>query len=383
MIAIAAHEEEFLQQVRAFCRHQLQPKARELDRDSRFPKELLPEMRTCGLFGSSYDPQYGGRGYSFLTAYAVLTLLAKASAGVALTLIVQWMAVDVLRQFGTEQQKQTYLPGLIRGEKIATYTISEVQAGSDAAAITTTATARDGGWQLDGAKFFATNGGLAEVYIIAAKTAPELGAKGISLFLVEKGTPGFTVGPSEEKLGCRSSRTTALHFDHCLIRDDQRIGPVNGGFKIAMYGLVSGRLGMAAMGLGIAEAALQDAVSYANTRVVFGKPLVSLFAIQEKIADMYVQIQAAEHMVRAAAEKRDTQAEYSLEASTAKLFVSRVITDICHQALQIYGGHGYMKYNDVERYARDARLLDIGVGASEVLKMVVGMTIAKDIRTTT
>ncbi|AIF49652.1 acyl-CoA dehydrogenase family protein [Pelosinus sp. UFO1] len=368
---------DVVDQARLFCQNNLQPIARELDINSRFPTELLPIMVEAGFFGINYDVEYGGSGYDSITNHLVAKEIAKVSAGVALTFHVHWMAVDVLLKFGNEAQKQKYLPALLRGEKVAAYTVSEVQAGSDAAGIKATAANTEAGWLLNGAKFFCTNGGLADIYFVALKTDVEAGAKGISMFIVEKGTTGFEIGAPVEKMGCRSSYTTALTFNNCVVPQDNIIGDINAGFKIAMYGLVGGRLGMASMGLGIAEAALESAAKYANRRVAFGKPLNALFAVQEMLADMYVKLEAANLLVWETAKKRDSGKDYALETSVAKLFVTEVVNEVCHKALQIFGGHGYMKYNDVERYARDARLLDIGVGASEVLKMVVGTAVAK------
>jgi len=368
---------DMLERAKIFCTESLQPIARELDKNGRFPAELLGAMGENGFFGMNYDVEYGGGGYDSVLTHRVAQEIAKASAGVALTLHVHWMVIDVLLKFGTEAQKQKYLQALLQGKKVAAYTISEVQAGSDAAAIKATAVSTDAGWVLNGTKYFCTNGGLADIYIVAFKTAAEAGAKGISLFVVEKGTPGFAIGVPDEKMGCRSSYTTGLTFNNCVIPHDNILGNSNEGFKIAMYGLVGGRLGMASMGLGIAEAALESSAKYANKRTAFGKPLSALFAIQEMLAEMYVKFEAAKLLVYDTAQKRDSGQDYALATSVAKLFVTEVVNEVSHKAVQIFGGHGYMKYNDVERYARDARLLDIGVGASEVLKMVIGGAVAK------
>ena len=368
---------DMIERAKDFCKNSLQPIARELDRKSRFPTELLGAMGEAGFFGINYDIEYGGGGYDSVITHMVAQEIAKASAGVALTLHVHWMAIDVLLKFGTEAQKQKYLRVLLQGKKVAAYTISEVQAGSDAAGIKATAVSADGGWVLNGTKYFCTNGGLADLYFVAFKTAAEAGAKGISMFIIEKGTPGFSIGMPDEKMGCRSSYTTGLTFNNCTIPHENILGNINEGFKIAMFGLVGGRLGMACMGLGIAEAALESSARYANKRTAFGKPLSSLFAVQAMLAEMYVKLEAAKLLVYDTAKKRDSGQDYALETSVVKLFVTEVVNEVSHKAVQILGGHGYMKYNDVERYARDARLLDIGVGASEVLKMVIGGAVAK------
>ena len=373
---------EMISKAREFCKTQLCPIARDLDRDYRFPTELVGRMAKEGIWGINFPVEYGGEGYDAVTAYSVVEEVAKVSAGVALTLHVHWMAAGILLKFGTDAQKQKYLPSLLKGEKIGAFCLSEVQAGSDAAAITAAATKTENGWVLNGPKWFCTNGGLADIYLIGFKTDPNAGAKGISMFIVEKGTPGFEIGSPEEKMGCRSSVTTGLNFKNCVVREDAGIGGINSGFKVAMDALVAGRLGMAAMGLGIAEAALETAAKYANKRVAFGKPLSALFSIQEMLADMYVKTEAARLLVNDAANKCSNGIDYSLESSIAKLFVAETVNEACHKALQVFGGHGYMKYNDIERYARDGRLLDVGVGASEVLKMVVGGAVAKSIGST-
>lgn len=370
-------EEGKVAQVREFSVGKLKPMARKLDAEGRFPTELLGEMKKIGLFGMNYPVEYGGCGCDSPTTCRALTELAKASAGVALTLLVHYMAVDALLRFGSEMQKQKYLRDMIGGERIGAFSISEVGAGSDAAAISSTARAVEDGWILNGTKYFCTNGGLADIYLVALKTQPDAGAKGISLFLLEKGTPGFAIGQPEEKMGCRSSVTTSLVFSECLIPSANLVGMENDGFKPVMYGLTGGRLGMASMGLGIAEAAFEAAAQYATQRFAFGKPLTALFAIQEMLADIFVALESARLMVESTAKARDSGRDYSLETSVAKIHVARASGEICQKALQVFGGHGYMKHNPVERYARDARLMDIGVGASEVMKMVIAGAIAR------
>jgi len=374
---VAQTTEAVIANAKLFAARKLKPIARELDTAGRFPEELLGDMRLAGFFGLNYPVEYGGGGQNSVVTYQVLTELAKASAGVALTLHVHYMAVDVLLHFGSDKQKQKYLQKLIAGERIAAFTISEGGAGSDAAAITASARADGEGWLLNGTKYFCTNGGLADIYLVAFKTNAAAGAKGISLFIIEKDTPGFSIGRCEEKMGCRSSVTTGLVFDNCLVPGDNLLGPVDEGFKLAMFGLTGGRLGMASMGLGIAEAALEAAAEYAGKRQAFGKPLASLYAIQEMLADMYVALEGTRLVVGSTAALRDSGKDYSLETSVAKIHTARAAEEICYKAVQILGGHGYMKHNPVERYARDARLMDIGVGASEVLKMVVGGAVAR------
>ena len=364
--------QEMVEKAKGFAGSYLKPIAAELDREGRFPSELIPALTEQGFWGLQYPVSYGGGGYDSETAYLVMSEFAKASAGVGLTFGVHWMACDALLKFGSEEQKQKYLMPMLKGEKIAAYTISEPQAGSDAGSIIASAAKVEAGWVLNGTKYFCTNGGIADFYFIACKTDVEAGTKGISLFIVEKGTDGFEIGPYGEKLGCRSSVTTSLIMKNCIIPEANLLGKENGGFKIAMYGLVGGRLGMVAMGLGIAEAAFEEACTYAKRRNAFGKPISKLYAIQEMVADMVVNIEVCKLLLVQTAQKRDSGKDYALDSSVAKIAAAQAVNKVCYNALQIFGGHGYMKQNAVERYVRDARLMDIGVGASEVLKMVVG-----------
>lgn len=371
-------EIELVNRARDFSNRYLRPIARDLDRENRFPEELLGQMANEGFWGMHYPVEYGGGGHDSVTGYMVAKELAKASAGVALTFHVHWMAADVLLKYGTTSQKQKYLINLLKGQKVAAYTISEVQAGSDVSSMRAVAVSTKDGWVLNGTKYFCTNGGLADVYLVALKTDLEAGSKGISMFIIEKGTPGFEIGTVQEKMGCRSSVTTSLSFTDCVIPYENMIGKENEGFQIAMYGLTGGRLGMASMGLGIAEMAMEEAVQYANRRIAYGNSLSKLYSVQEMIADMYIKIEATKLLVFEAARKRDLGEDYSLNSSVAKIIAADTASHVCNKALQIFGGHGYMMHNPVERYMRDARLMDIGVGASEVLKMVIGTTILKE-----
>ena len=366
-----------IEKARVFREKYINPIARKLDEDNRFPSELIGPMAEEGFFGVHYPTKYGGGGFNSLTGQLVAKELAKGSAGVALTFHVHWMAVDTLIKYGTESQKEKYLYDLIQGRKIAAFIISEVYAGSDVSSIKSKAVFVDGMWKLKGTKYFCTNGGIADIYLIACKTTLDDGAKGISMFIVEKETNGFEVGPPMEKMGCRSSVTTSLILKDCTISDTNIVGKVNEGFKVAMYGLASGRLGMASMGLGIAEAALEDAIEYANKRQAFGKPIGKLYAVQEMIADMYMKYKSAYLMLKKTADMRDRREDYSLDSSITKICVAEMVNDVTFKSQQIFGGHGYMKHNNVERYFRDARVLDVGVGSSEVLKMVIGNSVLK------
>lgn len=370
-------ERALIERAQRFRAQRLSPIARQLDEENRFPTELLEELSEAGFWGIRYPVEYGGLGLSTAAAERVATELAKGSAGVALTLHVHWMAVDAVLRFGTEEQKRRWLPDLLTGRRIAAYTISEVGAGSDAAAMQATAQACESGYLLNGVKYFSTNGALADLFVLALKTAPDQGAKGISVFVVEAPAPGLTVGPDLNKMGCRSSSTTSVVLKDCLVPAANLLGKENQGFKVAMYGLVSGRLGMCSMGIGIAEACLEEAADYANRRIAFGKPLSALYSVQAMVAEMHVKLEAARLMVSAVAQRMDAGEDCALDTSVAKLFVAETVDEVCFKALQVFGGHGYLRSANVERYARDGRLMDIGVGASEVLKMVVGSSVLR------
>lgn len=367
--------EDMIRRARGFTEKFIKPIAKEIDESNRFPIELKEYMEEQGFFGIHYPKEYGGLGLDSYTAYSVVAEIAKESAGISLMFSVHWMAVDTIIKYGSDEIKEKYLKDLVTGKKIAAYSLSEFQAGSDASGIKTTAKKIGNEWALNGSKYFCTNGGIADIYVLTCKTNIEKAAKGISVFIIEKDEPGFTIGPYENKMGCRSSATTSLTLNNCLIPMGNIIGKENEGFKISMYGLCGGRVGMAAMGIGIAQSALDEASTYANKRIAFGKPLSKLFAVQEMISDSYVKLQSSELLLKMTCEKIDSGKNFSLESTVAKLSAADMVNTVCYNAVQIFGGHGYLKNNKVERFARDGRLMDIGVGSSEVLKMVVGSSV--------
>ncbi|WP_411682662.1 acyl-CoA dehydrogenase family protein [Clostridium thailandense] len=360
-----------------FCENYIKPIAKQLDEISEFPKELLKPMRELKLFSLHYPKEYGGLELDYETSFGIIREISKYSAGIGLLYAVHWMAADVLMKYGTEKQKEKYLKDIVEGNKIAAYAISEPAAGSDAAGIKATASKDKDHYILNGNKYFCTNGSLADIYIVACKTDEEKGAKGISLFIVEKDTKGLEITTVIDKMGCRSSVTTDLVLKECRISSEDMIGEQDKGFKIAMDGLVGGRLGMCAIGIGISEAALNKAIHHSNNRIAFGKPISSLYAIQSKISDMYIRLEACRLLFKKACKVRESNKDYSIEASVAKVFIGEAVNLICYEAIQIMGGHGYVRNNEVERLYRDGRLIDIGVGASEVLNMVIGSSILK------
>lgn len=363
--------------VRGFCEKYIKPITKQLDEVSEFPKEILKPMRELKLFSLHYPKEYGGLELDYETSFEIIREISKYSAGIGLLYAVHWMAADVLLKYGTERQKEKYLKDLVEGNKIAAYAISEPTAGSDAAGIKATASKDEDCYILNGNKYFCTNGSLADIYIVACKTDEEKGAKGISLFILEKGTKGMEITNVIDKMGCRSSVTTDLVLKECRIPSENMLGEENKGFKIAMDGLVGGRLGMCAIGIGISEAALNKAIQHSNNRIAFGKPISSLYSIQSKISNMYIKLEACRALFKKTCKVRSRHKDYSLEASVAKVFIGEAVNSICYEAIQIMGGHGYVRNNEVERLYRDGRLIDIGVGTSEVLNMVIGSTILK------
>jgi butyryl-CoA dehydrogenase len=363
--------------VREFTENEVAPHDEAMDRANDLSWDIIAKMRDAGMFGIPYPEEYGGSNMGSLAGAITTEELARGSASVALTLDAHWLATDPIYLFGTEEQKRKYLPDLVSGKKLAAFALTEPVAGSDAAGIVSTAV-RDGDhWVLNGTKAWITNGGAAEVYLIAVKTDKTTGARGISTFIVEKGTPGFSIGKKEDKMGCRGSVTTELIMDNCRIPAANLLGKEGEGFKIAMMTLDFGRACVGAMGVGTAESVMEKAARYANQRQAFGGPLGKLQAIQFKIADMAMGIAAARFMVYHAVWKRDQGMRFSQEAAMAKVFAAEVAMSACREAIQIFGGNGYSRDYPVERALRDAKLLEIGEGASEVLRMVIGMTTLK------
>jgi butyryl-CoA dehydrogenase len=364
--------------VREFTDNEVAPYDEDMDRTNDLSWDIIHKMSAAGMFGIPYPEEYGGSNMGSLAGAITIEELARGSASIALTLDAHWLATDPIHLFGTDEQKKRYLPDLVAGTKLGAFALTEPGAGSDAAGIVSSAV-RDGEeWVLNGTKAWITNGGAAEVYVIAVKTDNTKGARGISTFIVEKGTPGFSIGKKEDKMGCRGSVTTELVLDNCRIPKSNLLGKEGEGFKVAMVALDYGRTCVGAMGVGIAQSAMEKAARYANQRQAFGGPLAKLQAVQFKIADMAIGIEAARFMVHYAAWKRDQGQRYSKEAAMAKVLGAEVAMEASREGIQIFGGNGYSRDYPLERYLRDAKLLEIGEGASEVLRMVIGTTILKE-----
>jgi alkylation response protein AidB-like acyl-CoA dehydrogenase len=355
-----------------WARDRVLPLAAEIDEKSAVPRELVREMAQLGFMGIDVPERWGGAGLDTVSYTLVLEEInrACASTGVILASHVS-LACSPLVQHGTDEQKERFLAPLARGEKLGCFALSEPASGSDAAAMRTTARREGQEWVLSGTKNFITNGAFADLTIVFAQADPSLGHKGIVTFVVEKGTPGFTVGKLEKKLGIRGSDTAQLHFDGARVSDDHRIGEVGEGFGIALSTLDGGRIGIAAQAVGIARACLEDSLAYAKERQAFGKPIAELQAIQGKLADMATETDAARLLVWRAATLRDRGERYAAEAAMAKLLASDVAVRAARECVQIFGGYGYLRDFPAERHYRDAKITEIYEGTSEIMQLVI------------
>lgn len=358
--------------VKEFATNEVAPIAADIDREHRFPEELIPQMAELNLLGVPFSDEFGGAGADYLSYVLVVEELARVCASTAVVVSAHTsLGTWPIYQFGTQAQKEKYLPDLASGNKLAAFALTEPGAGTDAAAGKTTAVLEGDEWVLNGSKIFITNGGYADVYIVTAMTDQSVGTKGISAFIVEKDAPGFSVGEKEHKMGIKASSTTPLYFSNCRIPKDAILGKEGQGFKIAMQTLDGGRIGIAAQALGIAQGALDAATNYAKERVQFGKPITAQQAIQWMIADMATEIDAARLLVYRAAWNKDNGLPYSKEAAMAKLYASETATRVAGKAIQIHGGYGYTENYPVERAYRDAKITEIYEGTSEVQRMVI------------
>ncbi|HYB16533.1 MAG TPA: acyl-CoA dehydrogenase [Streptosporangiaceae bacterium] len=358
--------------VREFADTEVAPIAGELDRDHRFPYELLPRMAELNLMGMPYPEKVGGAGADYVSYIIVIEEISRACASTGIILSAHTsLATWPVYKFGSQAQHDRYLPDMAAGRRLGAFALTEPGAGTDAAAGTTTATLHADGYALNGSKIFITNAPHADVYIVFAKTDPDRGARGMSAFIVEKDTPGLSVGEAEHKLGIRGSSTPPLYFADCRVPKDALLGQEGDGFKIAMQTLDGGRIGVSAQALGIAQAALDASVAYAKERVQFGKPIAAQQAIQWMIADMATQVDAARLLVYRAASCIDNGRPYSTEGAMAKLFASETATRVADRAIQIHGGYGYTESYPVERNYRDAKITELYEGTSEVQRMVI------------
>jgi alkylation response protein AidB-like acyl-CoA dehydrogenase len=368
-----SEEQRLLQKtVREFAETELGPHAREWDERQEFPRPVFTKLGEMGLMGVVWPPEYGGSGLTTLDYAIVMEELARVEAGVALSVAAHnSLCSGHIFLAGSEEQKKRFLVPLARGEKIGCWGLTENSAGSDAGGTKTTA-GRDGAhWVLNGSKTFITNGRLADTAVVMAVTDRARGKKGISAFLVERGTKGFRAGKKEDKLGVRSSDTSELVFEDCRIPAENLLGREGHGFIDTLRVLDRGRIGIGAFSVGIAQASLEASIKYAGGRRQFGHAIAEFQAVQFKIADMATKVAAARLLVFRAAALRDSGREHTTESSMAKLFASETAVEVATEAIQIHGGYGYVKDYPVERYWRDSKLGTIGEGTSEVQRLVI------------
>lgn len=364
--------------VREFAEKEIAPTARERDENSEFPHEIVKKLANLGMCGVVAPLEYGGSGMDYLSYVIFIEELARIDASVAVIMsVTNTLAALPLRKFGTEEQKQKFLVPLSKGEKLGAYSLSEPQAGSDASNLACTAVLDGDHYILNGVKNFVTNGSNAEIIMVFAVTDKEKGKKGISTFIVESDTPGFSVSKVEKKLGIKSSDTAEIVFEDCRIPVANRIGEEGEGMKIAFTALDYGRVGIGAQALGIAQGAMERAIAYSQEREQFGKKISSFQAIQFKISDMAVNVDASRLLLYRAAKLQDEGKNFTAESAIAKLFASKTAMKTANQAVQIFGGNGYMREYEIERFMRDAKITEIYEGTSEIQKIVISREFIK------
>jgi len=373
-------EQQMLRQmVRDFATREVEPSAAERDEEERFDREIFDKMAELGLTGIPWPVEYGGIGSDYVSYVIAVEELSRVCASTGVTLSAHLsLASWPIYQYGTEEQKQNFLRRLATGEALGAYALSEPGAGSDVASMKMTATKDGNHYILNGNKVWITNGEVGDIYIVFAKTNPDDRHRGISAFIVEKGTEGFTFGKKEKKLGIRSSPTTELIFENCRIPKENLLGEEGEGFKIAMTTLDGGRNGIAAQALGIAQGALDQSIKYAKEREQFGKPIAHNQGISFKLADMATEIEAARLLTYQAAWLESAGKPYGKASAMSKLFAGDVAMRVTVEAVQIFGGYGYTKDYPVERYMRDAKITQIYEGTNEIQRLVIGRMLTNE-----
>ena len=356
-----------------FADEQIAPLAAEIDASDRFPRELWEPMGALGLHGMTVEEQLGGLGLGYLDHVIAVEEVSRASGSVGLSYGAHSnLCVNQIRRWGNAEQKAKYLPKLISGEHVGALAMSEAGAGSDVVSMKLRADAVDGGFRLNGTKFWITNGTYADTLVVYAKTAPEAGSRGITAFLIEKDMAGFSIGQKIDKMGLRGSPTCELVFDDCFVPEEAVMGPLHGGVGVLMSGLDYERVVLAGMQIGIMQACLDVVIPYVRERRQFGKPIGAFQLMQAKVADMYVALQSARAYVYAVARACDAGQTTRFDAAGAILLASENAFRVAGEAVQALGGAGYTKDWPVERYLRDAKLLDIGAGTNEIRRMLIG-----------
>lgn len=365
--------------VREFAQKEIEPLAAEIDETCEYPLANIKKMAELGLLGLPFPEEYGGAGMDTISLALSLEEIAKACGSTCLSVAAHIsLCATPIYLFGTEAQKQKYLVPLAQGKSIGSFCLSEAGSGSDAGAAKTTAVLEGDHYVLNGSKLWVTNAGVADYFVVFAKTDLAKGVHGLSAFIVEKEFEGFIIGRKEDKLGVRASDTRPISIDGCRVPKENLLGQENDGFKQALVTLDGGRIGIGAMAVGLAQAAMEKSAAYSKERVAFGRPIGDFQAIKWMLADMATEIHGARLMVHHAAHLRDQSKPYTTEAAMAKLFASEAAMRATKNAIQIFGGYGYTRDYPVERYWRDAKLTVIGEGTSEVQRLVISRELLKD-----
>jgi alkylation response protein AidB-like acyl-CoA dehydrogenase len=364
--------------IREFAEAEIAPHVRDWDEAEYFPREVIPKLGELGVLGAIFPEEYGGAALTSLEYAIIIEELARVDPAIALTVAAHTgLCASHIFLAGTPEQKRKYVPPLARGERLGAWALTEATSGSDASHMRTMAVRREGFWVLNGAKNFTTNGSCADIYVIFAVTDRAREKKGISAFIVERGTPGLRPGRKEKKLGMRASDTAQVLLEDCVVPQENVLGELNLGFVDALRVLDGGRITIAAVAVGLAQGAYEAALRYARERWAFGKPIAEFQAIQFKLADMATQIEAARLLTYQAAERKARGERVTKEASMAKLFASEMAVRVCEEAIQIFGGYGYIRDYPVEKFWRDAKLLTIGEGTSEIQRLIIAREILR------
>jgi alkylation response protein AidB-like acyl-CoA dehydrogenase len=375
---LSDHHKSIRQLARDFAQGELRPRAADIDEKGDFIRDLIPKMAQLGFMGLTVPEKYEGAGLDLMSASIVIEEVARECGSTALTLVAHnGLGMKHILRFGTEAQRQKYIPDLASGRKMSAWALTEPGSGSDASGLKTRAEVTQDGFVLNGSKAFITHGSVGDTYIVLAATDPSKKQKGISAFVIEKGTPGFKPLKPEDKLGCRGSDTSQIALDQVKLGRESLVGELHQGFIDTLKILDQGRVIIASMALGLGEAALRESIRYAKEREQFGKPIADFQAIQWKIANMATELSAARLLVMKAASMHDRGVSAIQESSMAKLFASEAASRACTEAIQIHGGYGYIREYPVERYWRDNRITEIGEGTSEVQRMIIAREILK------
>ena len=376
---LTEEQQMIVETAREIAREKIVPRRAELDEKNEFPTSILKDMAKADLFGVFIPEEYGGLGGGCFEIVLVLEELARGCVGVATSFAASALGIFPVMIAGSQEQKDRYLPDIAAGRKWAAFGLTEASAGSDASGVKTTAVLDGDEWVLNGTKQWITNGGEAQIYSIVAMTDPSKGPRGASIFIVEDGDPGFSYGKKEDKMGIRASATRELIMKDCRIPKDRLVGRKGTGFITVMKTLDISRPGIASLGVGLGQAALDEAVVYAKQRVQFGKPIISFQAVQHMLADMAIQLEAARALVYAAARHIDGNGkEMSKASSMCKVFASDMAMKVTTDAVQVLGGYGYMREYPVEKMMRDAKILQIYEGTNQIQRNIIGQELNKE-----